>query len=110
MKDKGKLLKLRVAYCGGCNPEIDRGRVVERLYELLKSEGAEVKSVPVSEMPDLVLIVNGCAHACKEEEPGLKSAPFPVISVQGKRFCYEDTPEDQLPHVLLRKIRPLFIN
>jgi hypothetical protein len=110
MKNQGRLLKLRVAYCGGCNPEIDRGRVVERLCELLKSEGVEVKCVPVSETPDVVLIVNGCAHACKEAEPELKTAPFPVISVQGKRLCYEDTPEDQLPHVLLKKIRTLFIN
>jgi hypothetical protein len=99
------MLKLRITYCGGCNPEIDRGKVVERLYNLMRAEGLNYCPVPDYEAADVVLIVNGCAHACKEEE--LSTASFPFISVQGKKLCHVALSEDRLPHDILKKILSL---
>lgn len=100
------MLKLRITYCGGCNPEIDRGRVVERLMALMESENIKFRHVSDSETPDLVLIVNGCAHACKEEALRLGTESFPFVSVQGEKLQFQDVAEDRLPGVLLEKIMP----
>jgi hypothetical protein len=34
-----RFLTIRVRYCGGCNPEIDRGSLVSRLKEIIEAEG-----------------------------------------------------------------------
>jgi hypothetical protein len=99
------MLKLRITYCGGCNPEIDRGNLVERLYDLMQAEGLAFCHVPDYQTADVVLIVNGCAHACKEEE--LTTESFPFISVQGKRLLHQEMPEAHLPQVLLKQLLSL---
>jgi len=93
------MLKLRITYCGGCNPEIDRGNLVERLYDLMQAEGLAFCPVPDYQTADVVLIVNGCAHACKEEE--LTTESFPFISVKGKDSFTRKCPKLTSPKFFL---------
>jgi hypothetical protein len=82
-----------VKYCGGCNPEIDRGRLVREVKALM----GDSVSFDSSESPDLLLLVNGCAHACLDEEVAVMDRPEPRVSVQGARVNWRSIPEADLP-------------
>lgn len=77
-----RLLQIRVRYCGGCSPEIERGRTVGRIERLLGGR-AEFTNDPQAR-PDVTLHVSGCAHACIDEE-NTNAGPEPVVSIQGLR-------------------------
>ncbi len=67
MKRKDKQLKIRVKYCGGCNPNYDRVALVkqieERLSEKAVSVGADDDGIA------MVLAVVGCSTACADLTP-----------------------------------------
>ena len=54
--------RLAVKFCGGCNPVIERGELLEKVREGLPVP----QLVSWEEEPDLVLIINGCPTACAE--------------------------------------------
>jgi 4-hydroxybutyrate CoA-transferase len=56
-------LKIGVKYCGGCNPEYDRKKSFDKLYEELK-DIYQFESVAVGIEYDIVLVLCGCARAC----------------------------------------------
>lgn len=72
MKRKDKQLKIRVKYCGGCNPGYDRVAIVKLIKERLGNRVAlaETETKGIS----LVLAVEGCSIACADLSPfaGLK--------------------------------------
>ena len=92
-------------YCGGCNPEIDRTGLVEHLQETMKRRGFAVKCVLDKEAAtDLILLINGCKHACLEQEfPGSGQGP-PIISVRGEMVGDRYVQERDLPEVLMEEI------
>jgi hypothetical protein len=97
-------LKLRIKYCGGCNPEIDRVAVVGRLEEIMRSCGVTLCIVG-EDNPDVLLLVNGCPRACLEQDyPEILDAPC-CFSIQGERLEYRPVSEEELPAVLWEKIR-----
>ncbi|MHB8918345.1 MAG: enoyl-CoA hydratase-related protein, partial [Desulfocucumaceae bacterium] len=58
---------LAVAYCGGCNPDIDREELVGRLA---RDTGWTVKSRrDAGQSADLLLLVNGCPRGCLDPGP-----------------------------------------
>jgi hypothetical protein len=59
-------LRLAVKYCGGCNPDYDRGDLVEKMCNLLSQK---VLMVDPEEDPDVVIAVQGCATACADLSP-----------------------------------------
>jgi hypothetical protein len=65
-QDQGQL-KIRVKYCGGCNPRYDRVALVKRIEERLSGKaslvGAEGNGI------SLVLAVEGCSTACADLRP-----------------------------------------
>lgn len=65
-RDQGQL-KIRIKYCGGCNPNYDRVALVrqieERLGDKVSLVGAESEGI------DLVLAVMGCSTACADLTP-----------------------------------------
>jgi hypothetical protein len=95
--------RIRVRYCGGCNPEIDRGLVVSRLKEIVEAYGIEVVFGKDGEA-DWVLLVNGCPRACLEEEPGEGVQPQRCVSVEGLHLDHQSMQEDELPQALWEKI------
>jgi hypothetical protein len=99
-----RLLTIRVRYCGGCNPEIDRGSLVSRLKEIIQSEGIRAVFGKDGEA-DWVLLVNGCPRACLEEELAEASKSPRCISVEGSHLDHLPVTEDELPQAVWETIR-----
>jgi len=105
-----RVLHIRLKYCGGCNPEIDRGAIVKRLERLIGREDLDIQFTPTVEKADLLILINGCPHACIEGEDShnIKSVPF--VSVQGARLDRRPVLEEKLPQLLLEKIKEVYCN
>jgi hypothetical protein len=99
-----RFLTIRVRYCGGCNPEIDRGSLVSRLKEIIEAEGIRAVFGKDGEA-DWELLVNGCPRACLEEELTQNAKPLRWISVEGSHLAYHPVPEDELPQAVWKTIR-----
>jgi len=103
------MLVIGVKYCGGCNPEIDRPGVVEKLKEGLKKRGLEVQLVFDKEAKrDILLLVNGCKHACLEEEYAPFAENLSVISVRGEMVGSRHVEEKNIPEFLIKEILDWF--
>ena len=99
------MLNIRVRYCGGCNPEIDRVAIVERLKEELEKNNLPARFVyEEEEKIDIVLLVNGCRHACLEEQGLSVENRLPVISMEGEALGGAHMPQQAIPAILARKI------
>ncbi len=105
-----RALHIRLKYCGGCNPEIDRGAIVKRLEGLIEREGLGVQFTTTEEKVDLLILINGCPHACIEGEDmhNIKTVPF--VSVQGARLDRRPVLEEELPQVIFEKIKEVYCN
>ena len=98
-------LTIRIKYCGGCNPEIDRSDVVKRLAELFLSNNLKVEfDFNSNRNIDLLILVNGCPHACLEEDNLNSATMTPCLSIQGAMIDYRPVTEEELPRVLYEKI------
>ncbi len=54
-------MKLRIKYCGGCNPNIDRKKLVDEVLDKLNS----ITNVEVTnEDADVGIVVGGCSVSC----------------------------------------------
>jgi hypothetical protein len=73
------LPRLGVKFCGGCNPEIDRGLVAG---EIRKELAGEVLWVPGDEEADFLLIINGCRTACADTPETCSRRPTVVVSAE----------------------------
>jgi hypothetical protein len=67
MKRNDKQLKIRVKYCGGCNPNYDRVALVKQIEERLRGKASLVGAD--GEGISLVLAVEGCSTACADLRP-----------------------------------------
>jgi 4-hydroxybutyrate CoA-transferase len=56
--------RIRIKYCGGCNPGYDRSRLVEQMKIRLK-DGVEWVSSE-TESYDLVIAIQGCETSCAD--------------------------------------------
>ncbi|MBW1730274.1 MAG: hypothetical protein JRJ75_05255 [Deltaproteobacteria bacterium] len=99
------MLTIRVRYCGGCNPEIDRSGLIRNLEQGLKAKGAEVVFVNYREAHgDLLILINGCRHACLEEEYSNLEEGVPVLSVKGEMVGNQYMKETDIVPFLVQKI------
>jgi hypothetical protein len=89
-------------YCGGCNPQIDRARAVRSLKEGLKTMGLAVEfTTETKPIADLILLINGCTHACVEEAYLKEGATTNFISVKGEMVDNHYVREDRIPDFLI---------
>jgi len=65
-----------VRFCGGCNPEFERGDVARRIQEEL---AGAVPWVPRDEEKDFLVVINGCKTACAEMPEREKGIPAVII-------------------------------
>jgi hypothetical protein len=100
-------LTIQVRYCGGCNPDINRKAVVKRLKDLAESEGSVIRFTGMAEPADVLILVNGCAHACLEEEAAGEIASW-YVSVQGEHVDCRSVAEHSLAEVVWQKISQKF--
>lgn len=94
---------IRIKYCGGCNPEMDRSRTVAELMEYLEDE-AQWTHDPGTEA-DILLHVCGCAHACPDEESTVRNPGIPIVSIQGLRVNRREVNPGDLASAAAEKIR-----
>jgi hypothetical protein len=99
------MYSIGLRYCGGCNPQIDRVRAVRGLQEGLKKLGMAVDfTTDRDSMVDLLLLVNGCTHACLEEAYLKQGSTTPFISVEGEMVDRRSVGENRIPEILIMKI------
>jgi hypothetical protein len=74
-----------IRYCGGCNPQIDRSAIIKNLKKKLEKMSIEADFTTDRQAAvDIVLLINGCIHACLEEEC-LREVDSPqFISIKGE--------------------------
>jgi hypothetical protein len=95
-----------VWYCGGCNPQIDRSRIVLELREGLQKMGLKVDFTSERERPvDLALLVNGCKHACLEAKNPKAGRGHHGISVRGEMVDDQYVEEGDISKILIQRIR-----
>jgi len=93
---EGNLPRLTVKFCGGCNPHVDRGSILQNIRERL---GGRVFWVAWGEKADLLLILNGCPVSCAEREDVKEKSRWTlmisgnVVSGIEKRACHPRCPE-----------------
>lgn len=88
-------MRVVVKYCGGCNPEIDRVRVVEEVRSWAAVRGVSVKYAAGEEATapgDLLLVVSGCGVDCATRPPGYGDE----VVVAGRSLEGEFVPEEEL--------------
>ena len=93
-------MKLRIKYCGGCNPIINRSRLVNQVKdELQKKTNIEI----VDKDADVGLLVGGCQVCCPNLSQIEDQAKQWVI-VGGNLVDYLPVSIDQLPAKVAEKI------
>jgi hypothetical protein len=99
------MFTIGIRYCGGCNPQIDRSRIVTELREGLQKRGVEVDFTSEIERPvDVVLLVNGCRHACLEGKIPEAGRGHQRISVRGEMVDNQYVEEAAITKILMRKV------
>ena len=72
--------RVALKFCGGCNPQIERGLLAKRIREGLPV--SDFQWVSGEEDPDLLILINGCATACADTAETCGKAPF-VLTTAG---------------------------
>jgi len=100
------MLLVGIRYCGGCNPQIDRSEVVEGLKARLRKMGlSKVEFTIDKEKPiHILLLINGCTHACREEEYRTCGQSCPLISVKGEMVDDKYVEEVFIPGLMVDRI------
>ena len=75
-------IRVVLKYCGGCDPAYDRVSYQERIADA--AEG-NIDWVSIEDPPfEAVLVINGCARACKEKDLASEHR-WRIISVRDDR-------------------------
>jgi len=103
------MFTIGLRYCGGCNPQIDRSRIIRDLKEGLEKQDIRASfSTNKHGTFDILLLMNGCMHACLEEEYGRTDYRDQIISVRGEMVDDLYMQEEAIPGFLIEKIMGLF--
>lgn len=94
-----------IKYCGGCNPEIDRPGLVERVAELLSGECVLETGEP-SEPWDVAIFVCGCPTACLDRRKSGALASKCIL-VSGSMVDARPVPAHRLAAAVIEKLREL---
>jgi hypothetical protein len=94
---------VQVRFCGGCNPEMDRGGVVRQIMAVFGKKVQWTFDAQPKQKVDLILHVNGCAHACLDEQAE-RAGSVPVVSVQGLHLERKPVAEQDLARCTALKL------
>jgi len=85
--------RLKVVYCGGCNPHIDRTAVA-----------AELSAGDSAASPNATVHLSGCPRACASDHLLASDDPGTVV-VAGELVDGVPTPAPQLAPTITRKLK-----
>jgi hypothetical protein len=90
-----------IKYCGGCNPHIDRTKLVQEISKLLPPE--YIFKTKQSSRWDIGIMVCGCPTACADK-PEFKNLARNWIVVAGNSVDLHKAPEEKLAAIIVNKI------
>lgn len=96
-------ISIGVKYCGGCNPHIDRTKLVREIEKLLPLEYSFSKDQSSNNW-DLGILVCGCLTACVDK-PDFKNLARRWIIVAGNSIDRNNASEKWLADLVVRKIK-----
>ncbi|MDD2981131.1 MAG: enoyl-CoA hydratase-related protein [Hespellia sp.] len=70
-------MKIGIKYCGGCNPNYNRKKAVEKISKNLT--GCSIESVSTDQEYNIILIVCGCHRTCIKDQRPAKSGQYVVL-------------------------------
>jgi hypothetical protein len=98
---KTKLIGVR--YCGGCNPTIDRVRIVSEIQEML-SWGFTLTSDMNTAPWETGIMMCGCISACIDK-PEIRNLARRWIIIAGNNVDMLGVPEKEIARTIVEKIR-----
>jgi len=91
-----------VKYCGGCNPVIDRSRLISEIGKLLLPE--YVLTTDKSSNPwDIGILVCGCLATCADK-PVVENLARQWIFVAGNSVDLNNLQEEKMADIIVKKI------
>lgn len=100
------VVEIGIKYCGGCNPLIDRARLVAEIGELL-GPGFKLVPVPAYSRQEASIIICGCETACAEhpEHSVHENTGHKRVIIGGLEVDRVRTKERDLARIIAGKIR-----
>lgn len=95
-------IAIGIKYCGGCNPHIDRTKLVQKISILLPPE--YIFTTQKSSPWDIGIMVCGCPTACADK-PEFKNLARRWIVVAGNSVNHGSAPEKELAEIVLNKLK-----
>jgi hypothetical protein len=94
-----------VKYCGGCNPIIDRSKLVREIEKVLPRD-LSLTTDQSSQPWDIGILVCGCPSACVDK-PEIRDVARRWIVVAGSAVDLDALPEGKMANAIVQKIRKL---
>jgi hypothetical protein len=95
-------LIIGLKFCGGCNPLVDRGALVQTIERLLPPEW-RLETELESEPWERALLVCGCPIACADR-PGTRDLAGQWIRIAGPMVDFDTVPEEELAQRVIQKL------
>jgi hypothetical protein len=92
-----------IKYCGGCNPIIDRAKMVREIEKLLPPECSLSKDQSSNNW-DIGILICGCLTACADK-PEFKNLARKWIIVAGNSIDHNNALEKEIAGIVVDKIR-----
>lgn len=92
-----------IKYCGGCNPVINRGKLVQEIKKVLPLEFTLATDQPANQW-DIGILVCGCLTACADK-PDFKNLARTWVVVAGNSVDHNAMPEAELAGIVVSKIK-----
>jgi hypothetical protein len=89
-------------YCGGCNPVINRAKVVNEIKAGLPAE-VMLTGKETSEKPELGIMMCGCSSACLDRDE-IRQLADKWIIVSGSKVDLFPVAIEELPAHIIQKI------
>jgi hypothetical protein len=90
-----------IKYCGGCNPQIDRTKLVQEISKQLPPE--YIFTTEQSSGWDIGIMICGCLTACADK-PEFKNLARTWIIVAGNSVDLNNAPEKELADIVAGRI------
>lgn len=92
--------QISIMFCGGCNPQIDRGKIAAELHKLLSSKGYIVSYNFLDS--DFIVYLSGCSCNCAQR---YNPAPISCAVIAGAAIDNEKVDEKNLVREITDKVR-----
>lgn len=97
------MMLIGIKYCGGCNPVIDRAKLVQEIKKLLPDEFSLATDQSTNQW-DIGILVCGCLTACADK-PDFKNLARKWIVIAGNSVDRVTVPERELAEIVVGKLK-----